>query len=176
MEVPEYKELSIKSVWPKFKDDKYLILKTTNYQSVNTFMASLLPCMRRRSVSLFCFREKVEPFPRKLCKMIKLQLILKFWRRLKAWWAWWVSLNYYFININLTSKGRSNFLLKIKTTAITRKRQEKIHQTDFSIFTRKKNVSSESNDASEKQTVAPNPFVSKKKSPSEEVKEERIQF
>ena len=25
MEVPEYKELSIKSVWPKFKDDKYLL-------------------------------------------------------------------------------------------------------------------------------------------------------
>ena len=81
-----------------------------------------------------------------------------------------------FININLASKGRSNFLLKIKTTAIRRMRQEKIHQADFSIFTRNKNVSSESNDASEKQTVAPNPFVLKKKTPSEEAKEKRIQF
>ena len=36
-----------------------------------------------------------------------------------------------FININLASKGRSNFLLKIKTTAIRKKRQEKIHQADF---------------------------------------------
>ena len=81
-----------------------------------------------------------------------------------------------FININLASKGRSNFMLKIKTTAIRRKRQEKMHQADFSIFTRKKNVSNESNDESEKKTVVPNPFVLKKKTPSEEAKEERIQF
>ena len=40
--------------------------------------------------------------------------------------------------INLATKGRSNFLLKVKTKAMRKKRQERIYHAKFSVFSKVK--------------------------------------
>ena len=64
----------------------------------------------------------------------------------------------------------------MKATGVRKKRQEKKHDADFSVFARDSNLQKDSSKILEDRVVPPSPFKKKDRASLEESEEEKIYF